>query len=230
VLVPAKAVSLAQQEGDTMNRVANPGCTRALIAVDHTMQGSPCGLVPETVAFAKGEKTRWTVKRSSANGWLMLIAIGALTVGALVYMLDRPAATAYLLPGALSFSGGHHPVFGALGGHLPEFVHVYAFILLTVAISPWPARVLPVCGFWWAVDSLFEIGQHPVIAPTITAALPNWFRRIPILDHIANYFLRGTSDPADLVAVALGTVSAYLTIRLIRKSEVGHATDTQIRS
>lgn len=213
-----------------MNRVANPGCAGAPIAVDPAMHGSPCGLVPETVALAKGEKTRRIVKRSNVNGWLTLIAIGALILGALVYMFDRPAATAYLLPGALSFSGGHYPVFGTLGGDLPEFVHVYAFILLTVAISPWPARVLPICGLWWVVDSLFEIGQHPVIAQTIAAAMPNWFRRIPILDHIANYFLRGTFDPADLVAVALGAVSAYLTIRLIRKSEVGHATDTQIRS
>lgn len=157
--------------------------------------------------------TRVGHPRLGVNGRLALIAVTAFIAGMFVYVFDRPAATVYLLPNALSFAGRHHPVFGALGGHLPEFVHVYAFILLTVAISSWPARVLPICGFWWAVDSLFEIGQHPAIAPTIAAALPNWFRGIPILDHTASYFLRGTFDPGDLVSIILGTVVAYLIYR-----------------
>jgi len=159
-----------------------------------------------------------------------LIAIGTLAVGALVYMLDRPAETAYLLPRALSFARAPHPAFALLGGSLPEFIHVYGFILLTAAVSSSPVRLVPICAFWWAVDSLFEIGQHPAIAPVIAAALPNWFRGIPVLDHVANYFLRGTFDPADLVAIVLGTVAAFLTIRLIRQSEVSHVTNTQIRS
>lgn len=161
-----------------------------------------------------------------ANGWLALIALGALALGTLVYLLDRPAATVYLLPQALSFARGHHPWFGALGGHLPEFVHVYAFILLTVAVSPWPGRVWPICAFWWTVDSLFELGQHPAIAPHIAAALPAWFQHVPLLDNTANYFLRGTFDPGDLAAIALGTLVAYVTVGVIRRKEVGHVHET----
>ena len=165
-----------------------------------------------------------------ANGCLALIALGALALGTLVYMLDRPAATVYLLPQALSLARGHHLWFGVLGGHLPEFLHVYAFILLTVAVSPWPGPAWPICAFWSTVDSLFEIGQHPAIAPHIAAALPAWFQHVPILDNTANYFLRGTFDPGDLVAIAVGTLMAYLTIGAIRQKEVGHVTDTQINS
>jgi len=153
--------------------------------------------------------------RVGANGWLALISLGALALGALVYVVDRPAVTVYLLPHAWSLARGHHPWFGSLGGHLPEFVHVYAFILLTLAVSPGRARALPICAFWWAVDSLFEIGQHPTLAPRIAASLPEWFQRIPILDHTANYFLHGTFDPGDLLAIALGTLVAYFSIRVL---------------
>lgn len=178
--------------------------------------------------MSRVEKSKHVVLRVrsvGANGWLALSAVAAFALGALVYVLDRPAATVYLLPNAMSPALGHHPWFGALGGHLPEFVHVYAFILLTVAVSTWPARVLPICVFWWAVDSLFEIGQHPAIAPHIAAALPAWFQHIPILDNTANYFLRGTFDPWDLIGTVLGTSVAYLTVGVIRRKEVGHVHD-----
>ena len=159
--------------------------------------------------------------RRGANVRLTLIGVGSLALGALVYMLDRPAATVYLLPHALSFAGPHR-WFGVLGGHLPEFIHVYGFILLTVALGLSPRRVVPICAFWWVVDSLFEIAQHPAIAPHLAAWLPNWFQHLPILDHTADYFLHGTFDPGDLVAIVLGTLVAYVTIRLIHSKEKDH--------
>lgn len=168
--------------------------------------------------------------RLGANGWLALIAVLALVLGALVYVLDRPAATVYLLPNALSLVHGHHRWFGALGGNLPEFVHVYAFILLTAAVGPWPARVVSICAFWWMVDSLFKVGEHPLLAPHIAAVLPAWFQHVPILDNTGNYFLHGTFDPWDLVAILVGTIVAYLTIGLVRRREVDHVTDMPAHS
>lgn len=173
----------------------------------------------------KSKRVVLRVRNPGANGWLALIGLAALALGTLVYLLDRPAASVYLLPNAMSLARGHHPWFGMFGGHLPEFVHVYAFILLTLAVSPWPARVVPICFFWWAVDSLFEIGQHPAIAPHIAATLPAWFQHIPILDNTANYFLLGTFDPGDLAAIVLGTLAAYLTIGFICRKEVSRVQD-----
>ncbi len=152
-----------------------------------------------------------------ADVMLALIAVGALAIGALVYVLDRPAVTVYLLPQALSFADGHRVWFGGFGDRLPAFAHVYAFILLTVAVSPWPRRVLPVCAFWWLVASLGELGQHVALAPHIVAVVPRWFQQLPVLDNTANYVLYGTFDRWDLVAVGLGTVSAYVTVKRLRQ-------------
>lgn len=179
-----------------------------------------------TQATAAKRDSSWL----SANGLLALIALGALVLGSLVYVLDRPAATVYLLPNAWSLARAHHRWFGALGGNLPEFVHVYAFILLTAAVSPWPARVVPICAFWWVVDSLFKLGEHPVLAPHIAAVLPAWFQHVPILENTGNYFLHGTFDPWDLAAILLGTLVAYLTIGRVRRREVDRVTDTPVNS
>lgn len=144
---------------------------------------------------------------------LAFAGLGVLALGALVYVLERPAATVYLLPEAVSLASGTGTGFGVLGSHLPSLAHAFGFILLTVAVSRPPARVLAICSFWWGVDSLFEIGQHVSIAPHVAGALPAWFQGIPILDNTAAFFLRGTFDEGDLLATALGTLLAYFTIR-----------------
>ncbi len=154
---------------------------------------------------------------------LVLIAGATLALGVLVYMFDRPAASVHFLPKALMFAGAHKPYFGALGGQLPDFVHVYAFILLTIAVSSSRARVLPICVFWWALDSLFKVGQHPAVAPHLARALPEWFFHVPVLRNSAGYFLHGTFDPLDLVAIAIGSVAAFLTYRLVLQQEKDRA-------
>ena len=76
----------------------------------------------------------------------MGLAVLALLMGLAIYVLDRPAASAYFLTqwSAVTDSGeiqtgvtAHY--FGALGLYLPTFLHTYAFILLT--------RLLPSNGF-----------------------------------------------------------------------------------
>ncbi len=151
-----------------------------------------------------------------ADALLTFMAVGSLAIGALVYVLDRPATTVYLLPQALSLAAKQKAWFGAFGGPLPELVHVYAFILLTVVVSPWsrPA-LLPICGFWWAVAFLAEVGQLPTLAPRIAALVPTWFQHIPVLSNTASYFSHGTFDLQDLVAVSIGSVGAFLSVNLV---------------
>jgi hypothetical protein len=153
----------------------------------------------------------------SSRRWLpVVLALLALTVGVLVYVLDRPGST-YFLSGLPFRVGGHGSYFGSIGGQIPEFVHVYAFILLTVAVSSARSSLLRICIFWWALDSLFKLGLHRAVAPHVVQAIPSWFQDVPVLENTASYFTRGTFDPLDLVAIALGTVAAYLTVRLISK-------------
>jgi len=155
-----------------------------------------------------------------AGRWRARVAAAlALTVGLAVYVLDRAPGSAYFLPQGLSLSGGQ-PWFGAFGGWLPEFAHVFAFSLLTALILGASRRaLLASCLSWWAIDSLFEIGQHPALASTISDALPKWFARVPFLDHAGGYFIHGTFDARDLFAIAAGAVAAALTLMLLLRKE-----------
>jgi hypothetical protein len=152
----------------------------------------------------------------------LLLAAGgivALVAGVLVYLTGRPAGSAYLLPGSFALHEDTAPVFGWLGGVLPGFIHVLAFSLLTVAaLRPRTLhRVAAVPAAWFVADLLFEIGQHPAIAPHIAAAMPEYFRHLPLLENVGPYFLRGTFDVGDIVAYAAGALAAYALITCCEK-------------
>jgi DNA-binding beta-propeller fold protein YncE len=146
-----------------------------------------------------------------------VIAAIALSVGLLDYLIGRQPEHVYFLFHGFSLAYGHHSAFGVLGNNLPSFVHVYALILLTVAVAGFAKpRLIGTCAAWFVIASLFEIAQHPAISPVIAAAVPAWFTRIPVLDNTAAYLLNGTFDPLDLLSIALGTIAAYATILLLR--------------
>jgi hypothetical protein len=130
------------------------------------------------------------------------IAVAALAVGVAIYVLDRPPGSAYLLPRGATLFSGTALWFGGAGDWIPAFLHVFAFSLLSAALlRASRAAAASACVAWWAIDSLFELGQHPAISPHLGAA----------------YFVRGSFDPADLLATALGAVFAYATLILIRR-------------
>lgn len=146
----------------------------------------------------------------------VLIAAVALSVGLLVYLLDRRPEHSYFLSHGFTFADAPHAWFGVMGNYLPAFLHVYAFILLTVAVAGFSnARLIRIGGAWFVIASLFELGQHPAVSPLIAASLPAWFAHIPLLDNTAAYFLMGTFDPLDFLAIVLGIVAAGLTVVLV---------------
>jgi hypothetical protein len=160
-------------------------------------------------------ETNCLSRKARSDGLLVVFAIAALAVGTLVYVLDRPTRP-YFLPPALSLANGQDRYFGVLGGSLPDFAHVYAFSLLTAALTPGTGRAPLICGLWFVVDALMKLAQHPTIAPSVAAAVPAFFQRIPIFENTANYFLHGTFDSLDIAAFALGSVAAYATTKLVR--------------
>lgn len=150
----------------------------------------------------------------------VLLAAMCLTVGLLVYLLDRRADQTYFVPNGWTLTTGAEQVFGALGAHLPSFVHVVVFILISSALlAPWRFRIASVCLLWFGVDSLFELGQHDTIANRIADFVPSWFQGVPFLENTASYFVTGTFDPLDLGAIALGTVTAFLMVHFLRTRE-----------
>lgn len=137
----------------------------------------------------------------------------ALTIGLLVYLLDRQPQHTYFLSHVFTPDRAPYALFGVAGNYLPAFLHVYAFVLLTVAIAGSAnAQLVRIGAAWFIIATLFEFGQHPALSPFLAAALPAWFAYVPVLDNSASYFLNGTFDVLDILSIALGTVAACLTV------------------
>jgi len=141
----------------------------------------------------------------------ILIGISLLSIGALIYLIDRPSSQTYFiftLPFQLSFYDVTPSLFGPLGNFLPHFLHVSAFILITAGLMDFGKRsYLAICLFWLVIDAGFELGQK---YSTIAVALvPNWFDGFIFLENTRNYFLYGTYCHIDMAAIIAGSVSAY---------------------
>ncbi len=155
----------------------------------------------------------WT--RNPATCQLIIAGL-ALAIGILVYIIDRDPGHTYFMPEQLSLYSKQPPVFGWVGRHLPDFVHVYAFILLgCAALQPGIGGVLVITLFCLLAEIGFEIGQHPSVAPWVVEHIPDWFSHIPLLENTSAYFSEGRFDPHDVLAFVLGAACAYLTVILM---------------
>jgi hypothetical protein len=152
---------------------------------------------------------------------LWLVGSGALALGVLVYLTDRSASHApVLLHIGLQ---APHRWFGAVGGWLPSFVHALAFSLFSAALlAPLPRWEIGACGFWFAVNAAFEIGQHPRVHGPLADALRHGLGQGPVARAFGNYFLRGTFDVGDLVAAALGAALAASILHCVRVQRENH--------
>jgi len=152
----------------------------------------------------------------------IIFAVLVLTIGVLVYLLDRPSTSAYLVPDSWELGKGLPPVFGLIGYQLPTFAHTFAFTLLTSALlEPWRWSAAAACAGWWAVGSLFEIAQRDAWATAIAARVPAWFADWPLLDNVADYFVVGQFDWLDLVSICAATVCALIVIQLSHRGSAG---------
>jgi len=122
------------------------------------------------------------------------LALSSLVSGLLVYVLVRDPAHLAWLPAMPSPA----VAFADWSGPLPSFLHTLGFILLTAVVAGVRRRAsLAIVSLAWVgVESLFEIGQHPLLAGALAAGLPG-------LAGAGSYFTNGTFDPLDLLAVAV---------------------------
>lgn len=152
---------------------------------------------------------------------LISLAVSALVIGVVVYLFDRHADSIYFVPEWLVFTNNPQSFFGIVGQHIPTFVHVYAFILLTLVVitdsQEYLRYILPVCLFWLALDGLFEIAQIKIIGTWIANNTPQWFEGIPFLENTSAYFLSSTFDVGDLASIVLGAISAYISVIIVTK-------------
>lgn len=152
--------------------------------------------------------------------YILLGAIG-LSVGTLVYLLDRdPEHIYFIYKHGIDFSLYHAlpNLFGPLGNSLPTFIHVFSFILLTAAIISCGKRGhLVICLCWVFVDLLFELGQK--FKTWSVMMIPDWFSTIPYLENSRNYFLYGSFDLNDIGSIILGAILAYILLLTTTKEE-----------
>jgi hypothetical protein len=136
------------------------------------------------------------------------MALLALSVGLLLYLSDRPAGSAWLIPTLPPLQG--LGLFGRAGAWLPSFVHPFGFALLTAVLLPTRASWrYGACVFWFAINAAFELGQLPRLAEMIHAM----FGGTPVGQRLAWYFLHGGFGLDDLAAAAAGALCAALVLR-----------------
>jgi len=151
---------------------------------------------------------------SGTNATLALAFTAALTLllGVAVYLLDRPAGSAWLIPSAWQ-AGTPDDWFGAIGPWLPSFVHAFAFSVFTACLLPRrPGFAALACIAWALVDAVAEFGQHPTVSAPIVAGLQWAFDGAPLAVRVGRYFTQGAFDAADLAAGLAGSALAFLAL------------------
>jgi hypothetical protein len=149
----------------------------------------------------------------------ILVGLGALSLGALVYLFERsPESYGFgvFVRDSLGFISPHRMLFGILANNLPSFAHVFAFSLMTAGLLGTRRKGnLLICLLWFLIDTVFEIGQG--LKPISLAIIPEWFEihTLPIA-NLHEYFRYGTFDIRDIVAGLLGALAAFMVAEFIR--------------
>ncbi|MBW2020595.1 MAG: hypothetical protein JRI58_11155 [Deltaproteobacteria bacterium] len=151
--------------------------------------------------------------RATVNSNQLILGFGALVIGLVEYVVSRPADSTYLgkMIGALA---GDFPfkmdIFGIFGGVVPEFVHPFSFALITMAIFPQATKKVRgmICLFWLFIELFFEVGQ--CCGHQIAQYIPEVFGQSSIVCSLKSYFINGTYDHLDVLAIFLGITVAYI--------------------
>ncbi len=151
------------------------------------------------------------ITSNKINRIQIFIGVTGLFVGSLVYLIDRPPDQTYFVYSSkidISLFNTISNLFGGIGNSLPDFLHVFSFILITAGLIYCQKRgYLIICLSWFLIDCAFELGQKYHTWPS--RMIPDWFAGIPFLENTENYFRKGTFDILDLIAIAFGTATAY---------------------
>ena len=163
---------------------------------------------PNGVGTIAGRRARTAVP--------LALAVVALAAGLLVYLGDRVAGRAALIPAVGALAG--HTGFGAIGQWLPSFVHPFGFGLLTAALLRDHRARLGACAAWCVVNIAFEVAQHTSLKQAWADVLQGPHGQMPGLRSVAAYGLRGTFDVGDLLAIVLGTLAAASVLILLDRN------------
>lgn len=149
-----------------------------------------------------------------------ILGVVVFLLGSLEYLLNRSTDSTCLgrIVNTFRECASGIDLFGMFGGIIPAFAHPFSFVLITMAIFPGSGRKTKglICIFWLFVELFFEIGQG--FGRKIAGYIPEFFARIYILDNLKSYFINGTYDHLDVMAICLGIAAAYVTGQLTSSS------------
>ena len=148
------------------------------------------------------------------------IGLASLTVGVLIYWIDRPGSILGANGLGMAYMEGDGRFFGAAGYSLPAFLHAFAFSLLTASLLPERRAIhAATCAGWLAVDSTFELLQHPELVPSDGQLLTTLGEYGPLGRVVSEHFRNGVFDTIDVACIILGALFAYATLSITREHE-----------
>ncbi len=149
------------------------------------------------------------------------VFIGLLTLflGSAIYLIRSPCSV-YFVPKYFSYIGFPNDILNVVkivGNNLPDFIHPFAFILITAGLISLDNRINQffICIGWFLLESFFELGQH--FKEAYLRIVPSWFDSVPILENTKNYFLYGTFDILDMLSIITGAVTAFIVLLITSK-------------
>jgi hypothetical protein len=149
----------------------------------------------------------------------ILIGLTILLLGTLVYVVDRsPDQTYFVYKSSINISLHNilPNLFGSIGNSFPSFVHVFSFILITAGFLNCQKKgCIVICVCWFLIDIIFELGQKFKLLSS--SMIPDWFSGIVYLGNSKKYFLSGTFDFNDVIAITFGAILAYFSLLITIK-------------
>jgi len=158
------------------------------------------------------------MKSFRINKKQLIIGISFLLAGTMEYLVSRPIGSTYFLYKFKSIQLFFHHMpnlYGKMGIFAPEFFHPLALSLISMALVSSRKSRMAICIAWFTVDSMFELGQK--YGTLLMEYLPKWFGTVPILENLKSYFVNGRFDICDLIAIGLGSFTAFFIGELISK-------------
>ena len=146
---------------------------------------------------------------------LVVLGLLVLAVGVLPYLTDRSASRTLLIPAVQGLASLH--LFGTMGGWLPSLAHTFCFSLFTAAaLGPVAGPRHGACAAWSFINVAFEFGQHAQLKAHLADAVQGGWGSMPWARPLAQYFLRGTFDIADVAAAVAGAIAAAAVLSLVQ--------------
>jgi len=155
------------------------------------------------------------VEAFKINKKQLLLGILFLLLGTMVYLVDRPIGSTHFLYKYRSIQTFFHqvpPLYGKIGMFAPEFFHPLALSLISMSLISSKKSKMMTCFVWFSIDSVFELGQK--FGVELVEYLPKWFVTLPIIKDFIDFFVHGTFDPYDLMAIGFGSSVAFFILIL----------------